>query len=108
MLPTASPRPAGRAAAIWENLREQIRLRGDEFIGQHVSRGSAGLSEITTVDEPASTRAVVAAPEDTPAVAEATLDHVVTLEGIASHLGVHDATVSRRGRQRAIGPSGTA
>ncbi len=50
MPPTASSYPAGRAATVWENLREQIHLRGDEFIGQHVSKGSAGLSEIPIVD----------------------------------------------------------
>jgi len=36
----------------------------------------------------------VTAPEDTASVAEPTLDHGVTLKEIASHFGVHHATVS--------------
>ncbi|MCX6092064.1 MAG: hypothetical protein NTX23_04265 [Candidatus Bipolaricaulota bacterium] len=40
-------RPAGK---VWEDLREQIHLRGDELIGQHLSKGGAGFGEIPIVD----------------------------------------------------------
>ena len=38
------------AGKVWENLREQIHLRSDEFVGQHLSRGGAESSEIPIVD----------------------------------------------------------
>jgi len=95
---------------VWENLREQIHLRGDGFIGQHVSKGGAGFSEIPRVlllvGRPA-LETIATAPEDTAGVAEATLDHGVTLKEIALHLRVHDVTPRRRMRRREIGPSGT-
>ena len=98
------------AATVWENLRQQIHLRDDEFIGQHTSKGGARFSEIPRglwrVGRP-ELETIVSTPEDTASVAEATLDHGVTLNEIASHLGVHHATVSRRMRRREIRPSGT-
>jgi len=93
---------------VWENLRGQIHLRGDEFIGQHASKGDAGFSEIPRVlrrvGRPA-LETIVTTPEDTAGVAETTLDHEVTLNEIASHLGVHchgespDATTQRRAKR---------
>ena len=90
--PTASSYPAGRAATVWENLRGQIHLRGDGFIGQHVSRGAAGFSEIPRVLQlgwPTSTRGHCDHSTRRSRRDEATLDHGVTLNEIASRLGVH-------------------
>jgi hypothetical protein len=82
----------GRAATVRENPCEQIHLRGDEFIGRHVSSGDARFSEIPRVlrrvGRPA-LETIVTTPEDIASVAAATLDHGGTLEEIASHLGVH-------------------
>jgi hypothetical protein len=82
---------------VGENLREQIHVRGDGLIGQHASKGGTGFSEIPRVlrrvGRPA-LETIVTTPEDAASVAEATLDHGVTLNEIASHVGVAHATVS--------------
>jgi hypothetical protein len=76
---------------VWENLREQIHVRGDGLIGQHASKGGTGFSEIPRaqqlVGRPA-LETIVTTPEDAASVAEATLDHEVTLNKIASRVGV--------------------
>jgi hypothetical protein len=82
---------AGRATTVRENLREQIHLRGDGFIGQNVSKGGEGFRVIPRVlrrvGRPA-LETIVTTPEDTAGAAEPTLDHGVTLNEIASHLEV--------------------
>jgi REP element-mobilizing transposase RayT len=91
---------AGRGVTVWENLRGQIYLGGDEFIEQHAP-ASSRMNEI-----PRSQRligrppldAIVNDARDAANIARAYAEHGYTMQEIAAHLGVHYATVSRRVR----------
>ena len=89
----------GRTSPIWDNLRGQVYLGSDTFIEQHIPEGSRAFREIPReqrlVDRP-SLRDLFASSAEDDAITTAYRRHGYRLNEIASFLGVHYSTVSRR------------
>jgi putative transposase len=91
---------AGRGATVWEDLRGQIYLGGDEFIEQHAP-ASSRMNEIPRAQRLIGRPpldAIVSDASDAANIARAYIEHGYTMQEIAAHLGVHYATISRRVR----------
>lgn len=93
----------GRISPIWDNLRGQIYLGSDTFIEQHVPEGSRAFREIPReqrlIDRPSLQDLFASAGEDE-AIASAYRRHGYRLNEIATFLGVHYSTISRRNKRQ--------
>jgi len=89
----------GRLSPIWDNLRGQIYLGSDAFIEQHVPEGSRAFREIPReqrlIDRP-SLQDLFACTAEDEAIVSAYRRHGYRLNEIATFLGVHYSTISRR------------
>jgi len=90
---------AGRGVTVWKNLRGQIYLGSNEFVEEHAPRENQRLREIPRaqrlVDRPA-LGSIVKTAKDAAGVAKAYTEYAYTQQEIATHLGVHYSTISRR------------
>jgi DNA-directed RNA polymerase specialized sigma24 family protein len=90
---------AGRGESVWESLKGQICYGSDEFIEQHVPHGTRVSREIPRkqrlVNRP-SLEDILGTASEGQAMVSAYRDHGYRLSEIASFLGVHYSTVSRR------------
>ncbi len=94
----------GRGVPVWEHLRGQIYLGSDTFIEEHAPElppvREIPKTQVQVRRPPLS--AIVADPKDAASIARAYIEHHYAQHEIASHLGVHYSTISRRLRASCV------